>query len=313
VRFDRLDLNLLVALDAILSERHVTRAGERLGVGQPAMSGALSRLRTHFEDPLVIRAGAALILTPLGERLAGPVRDLLLKTKAVLDERPSFDPATSVRHFSIVSSDYINALILDALSLVLAEQAPQISVEMTDPVPGRFSDELENGEVDILIIPRFLTTPEHPAETLVEDRFVCVAWNDSTVGESISLGEYLTRPHVAANFGRPGGESIEALHLKKLGLERRVVMAVPQFSALPELVVGTERIATVPRRLAVRMAETLPVRIVTPDIDFPLIEEIVQWHKYRDEDPAVIWLRKVLQNLARRLEARRSEDVSLKK
>jgi LysR family nod box-dependent transcriptional activator len=299
MRLDRLDLNLLVALDALLTERHVTRAGEQLGLSQPAMSGALSRLRCHFEDPLVNRVGSKMILTPLGERLASPVRDLLLQIKAVLDDRHVFDPAQSHRHFSIVSSDFINALIMDRVSKAVAEQAPNITIEWLDPLAGRFSDDLENGDADILIIPRSLTTPEHPSQTLLTDRLVCVVWRENhEVGDRISLDDYLSRSHVSANFGRARIEGIEAVHLRSLGVNRRVVMSVPQFTALPQLVVGTQRIATIPKRLADLSSTMLPIRIVEPEIEFPPIEEIVQWHKYREDDPALRWLRGLLSGLA---------------
>jgi DNA-binding transcriptional LysR family regulator len=101
-------------------------------------------------------------------------------------------------------------------------------------------------------------------------------------------------PHVSANFGRARAEGIEAHHLRKLNVTRRIMMSVPQFLTLPQLVVGTDRIATVPRRLALLAARTLPIRIVEPEIDFPVIEELVQWHTHRHPDPGLCWLRELL-------------------
>jgi LysR family nod box-dependent transcriptional activator len=299
MRLDRLDLNLLVALDALLAAQQVTRAAERLGLTQPAMSGALARLRAHFDDHLVVRVGPRLILTPLGERLRAPVRDLLIRTQALMNERPVFDPRTARRHFCIVSSDFINALLIRELNQRLSQDAPNVSLEMLDPIAGHFYEDLENGEADILIIPRSLTTVDHPSEVLLRDSLVCVVSSDNDqVGDRISLRDYAAMRHVSANFGRARAEGIEANHLRELNVARRIMMSVPQFLTLPQLVVGTDRIATVPRRLALLAARTVPIRIVEPEIDFPVIEELVQWHTHRDPDPGLCWLRGLLGEVA---------------
>lgn len=299
MRFDHLDLNLLVALDALLTERHVTRAGERLSLTQPAMSGALARLRAHFDDLLLVKIGQKMVLTPLAEKLSEPVRDVLIRTQALLSERPAFDPAFASRRFCIVSSDFINALLMLDLSKEIASQAPNVKVELLEPVAGAFYEDLENGNADLLIVPRSLTTSEHPSEILIQDELVCAVWNENTaVGDRVSLEDYVGMSHVSVNFGRARLEGIEANYLQSIGITRHVTFSVPQFLSLPQLVVGTDRIATVPRRLALLAAKTLPIRIVTPEIDFPPIEEVVQWHTHREHDPGLLWLRDVLAGVA---------------
>lgn len=301
MRFERLDLNLLVALDALLTERHVTRAGERLSLSQSAMSGALARLRAHFEDEIIVRAGRNMVLTPLAESLRGPVRDILLRTQAILGQRPVFDPATAQRRFSIVSSDFINAVLMIDVTKQIAALAPNVELELLDPLGGHIADDLNQGDADLLIVPESFAAPDHPSETLIEDHMVCVAWKENArVGDRITLGEYLSLRHVAMNFGRARTQGLEGHYLDKIGVTRRVAAAVPQFTPLPQYVIGTDRIATVPLRLAALAAKTLPIRIVTPDIDFPPIVEVVQWHRHRDGDPGIAWMRGLLKETVRR-------------
>lgn len=303
MRFERLDLNLLVALDALLTERHVTRAGERLLLSQSAMSGALARLRSHFQDELIVRAGRNMVLTPLAESLRGPVRDILLRTQAILGQRPVFDPSTVQRRFSIVSSDFINAVLMIDVAQQIAAMAPGVELELLDPLGGHIADDLNQGDADLLIVPESFAAPDHPYETLIEDYMVCVAWaGNDRVGDRITLDDYLGLRHVAMNFGRARTQGLEGHYLDTIGAKRQVAAAVPQFTPLPQYVIGTEWIATVPYRLAAPAARSQPVRIVVPEIDFPPIVEVVQWHRHRDGDPGIAWMRDLLKETVRRSE-----------
>jgi DNA-binding transcriptional LysR family regulator len=298
MRFKDLDLNLLVALDALLTEQHVTRAAERVSLTQSAMSGALARLREHFGDELVVKIGHGhkLTLTPLAVTLRKSVRDLLLQTQAVMNLCPAFDPARSDRHFSIVASDFFYTVLMPNVIKTLAATAPHVVLELLDPLGRKIAVDLDRGEVDLLIVPLQYASQEHPSEILFQDRMSCVVWEDNSIIEGeLSLEQYLGLQHVAMNFGRARMQSFEGEFLESSGFHRQVSTWVSSFIVLPQMVVGTNRIATVPYRLAQYYAKSLPIRVLAPPLEFPQIIEVVQWNKYQENDPAVVWLRRTLQ------------------
>lgn len=297
MRLRNLDLNLLVALDALLTDQQVTRAGERLLLSQPAMSGALARLRTHFSDELIVKIGRKMVLTPLAESLRTPVREVVLRAQATMDMRPDFNPQSSQRHFAIVASDFVDRVLLGPLVRGLASTAPGIIVELLDPLGRKIVEDLDRGDVDFLIIPEHYASEEHPMEVLFRDTLVAVVWSKNTlVGEELSLETYLSMQHVAMNFGRAHMQGLEGDYLDRLGYRRTVSTWTSSFVALPQMIVETNRVTTVPRLLAVNLARHLPLKILTPPVAFPEVSEVVQWHQYRDKDPAIQWMRSILHN-----------------
>jgi LysR family transcriptional regulator, nod-box dependent transcriptional activator len=307
MRFQKLDLNLLVALDALLSEQQVTRAGERLQLSQPAMSGALARLRTHFGDELIVKLGRKMVLTPLAESLHKPVRDTLLLAQAVMEMRPEFQAESSNRHFSVVASDFVDRILLGDVLRALAVSAPTIVVELLDPIGGKMVEDLDRGDVDLLIVPAHYASSEHPMEVLFRDTMTCLVWSEHpTVGAKLTLEQYLDLHHVAMNFGRARLQSLEGDFLQGLGYRRKVAIWSSSFISLPQLVVGTDRIATVPRLLANEVTKSLPLKALDSPIDFPEIVEVMQWHQFRNSDPGVAWLRSTLHAAAGRLNSNRA-------
>jgi LysR family nod box-dependent transcriptional activator len=295
MRFRKLDLNLLVALDALLSEQQVTRAGERILLSQSAMSGALGRLRTHFGDELIVKLKSKMVLTPLAESLRKPVRDTLLLAQAVMDTRPVFNPETSNREFAIVASDFVDGILLEGVVQHLATSAPQIVIELLDLIGRKMVEDLDRGDIDLLIVAEHYASAEHPREVLFRDTMRCVVWSEHpTVGDELTLEQYLDLPHVAMNFGRARMQTIEGDFLRGLGYRRKVATWTTSFVALPRLVIGTNRIATVPRMLAERVAKTMPIKVLLPPVNFPEIVEVMQWHHCRDKDPGIAWLRSFL-------------------
>jgi LysR family transcriptional regulator, nod-box dependent transcriptional activator len=297
------DLNLLVALDALLSERNVTQAGNRLNLSQPAMSGALARLRSHFQDELLVPAGRRLVRTPLGEELVEPVREILLQVRGAIEAKKSFDPATSTRHFSIAASDYVvGVLMADVLRRVRCE-APNMTVELR--VLGPRADEaLDNGELDFLIAPPDADLDMHRTEVLFEETFTCVAWSKSThVGDTLTPDEYLNLGHVIVNVGGGPIGNIDEVYLRKNKRRRRVEVSVPSFALAPQLVVGTDRITTITTRLALRCAEFLPLKLVPLPIEIPNLVEVLHWHRIHDKDPAHLWFRGVLKDMVASMDA----------
>lgn len=284
------DLNLLVALDALLTEKSVTRAGARMNLSQSAMSGTLARLRDVFHDELLIPVGRGMVLTPLAQDLVEPLGDLLQQVRSTLATRPRFTPATSDRHFSISVSDYVaSVLIVDLLRLVKVA-APSITFELRS-VGTRAGDDLDRDSIDFVIAPEGYVSAAHSREVLFEDTHTCIAWADNPhVGSTLSIEQYLSLGHVVVRVSEDGDNYDERI-LRGMNHRRRVEVVTPSFDLAPHLVVGTGRIATVATRLAVKYAGLLPIKLVPVPIAMPPMVEMLQWHRAHDHDPAHVWLR----------------------
>jgi LysR family nod box-dependent transcriptional activator len=289
------DLNLLVALDALLTERNVTRAGVRLNLSQSAMSGALARLRHYFRDELLVPVGRQMALTPVAAGLVEPVKDILVRIRGTLGSKPQFEPLTATRHISLAASDYVADILMADVLRRARREAPHITFELR-AVGRRATEDLESGELDFLISPDGYVSPSHPTEILFEDTYTCVAWagNDS-IGSSLTLEEYLNAGHVVVNVaGAEAPGNYDEQFLRRASVRRRVEVSVPTFSQAPHLVVGTGRVATLTTRLAVKYAERLPLKLLPMPVAMPPMVEMLQWHRVHDYDPASQWFRRVL-------------------
>ena len=301
MRYHKLDLNLLTALRALLTEKNVTRAGESVHVTQSAMSGILARLRDYFGDPLIVQIGRKMELTPLAESHVEPVNDVLLRIDATIATRPAFDPATTRRHFSVVASDYsINVLLLEVLRRIHRE-APGMTLEFLNPSESTAA-ELEAGEVDFIINPESQTSALQSGMVLFEDSYtIVVDAANADVGDTLGIEQYLASRHVAYKSGKHGLPQFETWIANRHREERRVDVVAHSFHMLPQLVIGTSRVATMHTRLATMLATELPIRLVKPAFDIPRLVEMLQWHKYRDLDPGSMWLRDAILEGARHL------------
>jgi LysR family transcriptional regulator, nod-box dependent transcriptional activator len=301
MRYHKLDLNLLTALKALLAEKNVTRAGESVHVTQSAMSGILARLRDYFGDPLIVQVGRKMELTSLAESLVEPVNDVLLRIDATIATRPEFNPLSTRRHFSVVASDYsISVLLLDVLRRIHRD-APGMSLEFRNPSESAAA-ELEAGEVDFIINPESQHSPVQSGTILFEDSYVIVVDAGNTeVEDPVSIEQYLTLRHVAFKSGRYGLPQFETWMSNRHGDERYVEIVAHSFNLLPQLVIGTSRVATMHTRLAKQFAGSLPIRLIKPAFEIPRLIEVLQWHKYRDLDPGSMWLRDAILEGARTL------------
>jgi LysR family transcriptional regulator, nod-box dependent transcriptional activator len=299
MRYQRLDLNLLVALRALLAERNVTRAAQSMHVTQSAMSGILARLREYFGDPLISQIGRRMELTPLAESLVGPINELLLRIDATLGIRPGFDPATTRRRFTIVASDYVVSVLLVDVLRRLNKEAPGLTIELRQPSKEAASW-LEAGEIDFLIAPEPFASGEQAAINLFDDGYCAVVDRDHPeVGDSITLAQYLQLGHVVfEHFGKP---FFEAWFDRTHGEVRQVEVVCHTFGLLPDVVAGTRRIATLHARAAAHVEDRYPVRCVRLDFSVPRLVEVLQWHKLRDLDPGGQWLRQVIIDQAKTL------------
>ena len=296
------DLNLLVALDALLTERNVTRAGNRLNLSQSAMSGALARLRHHFRDELLVPVGRRMMLTPVADGLVAPVRDILLKVRGTLGSKPRFEAATAARHLSLAVSDYVTEILLADVLRAARCEAPLITFDLR-PVGRRASEDLESGELDFLISPDGYVSSSQPTEVLFEDTYTCVVWSgNKSIGKTLTLEHYMKLGHVAVNVaGNEPPMNYDEQFLRRSNFKRRVEVSVPAFSLAPQLVVGTDRVATLTTRLAAKCAKILPLRLLPLPIAMPPMVEMLQWHKVHEYDPAHHWFRGLLRTVVQRL------------
>jgi DNA-binding transcriptional LysR family regulator len=304
VRVNRLDLNQLACLDALLAERNVSRAAARVHLSQPALSATLARMRDYFGDPLLVPAGRSLRLTPFAQSLLGPVRDLLLQAQAVTQLRPEMEPARMRRDVTIVSSDYVLRLLLAPLLERAAREAPGLRFELRS-IGGYIAEELEQGDVDLVVsLASAMLSKNHPSEIVLRDNFCCVVWDGNTqVRGSLTKAKYLELGHVVTVLGRGRVPTLDQLATERLGLERRIEVRVPGFTFLPTGLIGTERIATLQSHLARMLAREHPLRILPCPIPIEEIATAVQWHKYQSHDPALLWVRQALGEVARALGA----------
>lgn len=293
MRFNKLDLNLLVALDALLSERSISRAAERMNLSQSAMSNALARLREYFGDELLVQVGRKMDPTPRAEGLADAVRDVLVRVEATISTQPAFVPAESTRVFRLLVSDYTLSTLMPHLLARVYKEAPDIRIDLRPQVahPQRA---LERADADMLIIPKEYCSPAHPAEVLLEEDFCCVLWKDGPLARgSLTREAYLGAGHIVVLPGQ-GQPAVEDRFIKRLGVSRRVEVTTFSFAASAAMVVGTQRIATMHRRLARQAQRCEPIVIRDVPLPIPTMEQTVQWHTHRSSDAGLRWLREIL-------------------
>lgn len=294
------DLNLLLALDALLAERNVTRAAARLFVTQQAASGSLQRLRAHFDDELLARVGRNLELTPLAASLIKPVREALLSAQAALDTKPRFDPSTADSTFRIAMSDYGLVVMLPHFLRLLTEAAPGVRC-VVEPVTMRSFERLEMGDLDLAMSAHDvrLYGNHRPgrrvrSEELFKDDFVCVV--DPTrvdISHGISLAAYRRMRHNSAAFGE-GVSTIVERGWAGSDYDFDIAVTAPTFAALIFMLPGTRLVATTQRRLANTLAPPLGMAITECPLKLPMLQENLMWHERSDHDPAQNFLRDTL-------------------
>jgi LysR family nod box-dependent transcriptional activator len=300
LRLNRLDLNLLVALDALLTECSITRAATRIHLSQPATSGALSRLREYFGDELLVRIGSEMRPTPLGESLANPVRNILMQIQATVEGGLEFDAQNSDRRFGFLMSDYASTSVMPKVVQHLAHVAPGIRIEffMATDHPAQ---ELEKGNVDFLLMPEHVISPEHPSEKLFEEEFVCLLCKDHPLTQkSFTLDALQTLKQVVVRFGSNRDMTQDQYIIRQdFGLDLPTDIICSTFNATPQYLPGTHRGAIVYRRLAEEWCRFLPLKILKLPIDLPRISWLLQWHQYRDLDPGIQWMRSALKKIVK--------------
>jgi LysR family nod box-dependent transcriptional activator len=289
----QVDLNLLVSLEAILREKHLTRAGDRLGLSQPTMSHTLARLRRMFGDELLTRVGREYYLTPLAADLVEPLHDILKNIELTIERRPVFDPSKDERSFVISASDYATYLVLQPAIEMIQNLAPRVSVQIR-PLNRAAAEGLSTGDIDIVIQPVAMG-PDLPHEVLFTDRWVAVAWSGHPdIEETLSMEDYLRLPHVVYGTGLHDISGLADRALYSVHPEARVAVTVQSFFLMPLLLGRSQMIALTHGRLARRLAGVADIKILKLLFETPTTEEAIYWHPRLTADPAHHWLRGVL-------------------
>jgi DNA-binding transcriptional LysR family regulator len=290
MRFKNLDLNLLVVLDAVLTERSISAAAERLHRSQPAVSGLMRRLREYFQDELLVRAGREMVLTPRGEALLEEVRKFLIQIESAITQPGSFDPAQMQRNVSIITADYLIPILLAPAINALYESAPGLSFTLK-PLDELAVERIQHGEADLMLVPREYGSPDLPAKELFRDDFVVVGWQHNPhLQDGISVQDYQSLKHVHLQLGHAPFRNYDTWLWETYEIQRDIQVTTLSFASVPHFLIGNDRIATLPRRIAQLHASTTEIKLVDLPFSRPSSVHVVQWHRSRDNDPGLRWI-----------------------
>jgi DNA-binding transcriptional LysR family regulator len=298
----KLDLNLVVVLEALLAERNLTRAGERVGMTQPAVSSALTRLRELYGDPLLEREGRGFVLTPRAESLIPAVAECMVEVQRTFAVLPDFDPVTSTRTFLVSASDYVLSEITSPLLSLLAREAPLTSIEF-DPLPVEATvTPIDLLRRDLMIVGTGRGVPGKRA-SLFSDRFVCVVDKNNPALKNGELSfEALARlAHVRSVFGPQVSTHVDDM-LSAADIAPRVALTVQGFLPVPFAIAGTPWVGWVPERTAIRYAASLGLVVAKTPIKPSVLVEAAHWHPSKSADPSLQWLVRQLRATAEVLE-----------
>ena len=298
MNFAALDLNLLRVFDAMMIELNTTRAGERVGLSQPAVSSAMGRLRHVTGDELFVRDGNRMVPTPQALAMYEPIRAALRQMEDALSTVAGFDPARSIQTFKISGSDYFSTLLMPRLAEAVTPEAPGVTLQMLDYPAGEVLDLLSDGIVDVAV-DRSLETPDWICrKTLFQSYIVCVAAKNHPVlqeagirpGDRIPAETFCAVPQVMMSMDGSKVGTIDPV-LRTHGLERRVVMTVPHFHAVALAAAAGGLLGNLPVHFARHAAQSLDIDLYLPPYDPPLLDVMLFWHRRLDRNAANAWLR----------------------
>jgi DNA-binding transcriptional LysR family regulator len=291
VQLKNIDLNLLVALEALLGERSVTKAAARLGLTPSAMSHALSRLRATFEDELLVRTRGGMIATPRGEQLLGPLRRALHDLADIVGGRAEFDPRTARRELTVATTDYVEAVLLPLLLARISASAPGVQLRIRQLEQSDVAAPLESGTFAVAVGAAFTEATGLRQQALFSEEMVCICREGHPgVKKQLDLETYLGLRHVLVSV-RGGSHSGVDARLAEIGRKREVALMIPHFLAGPLIVASSDLVLTAPTRLVAQLASALSLRILTPPLAFPGFTIRQVWHERYQDEPAHLWLR----------------------
>jgi DNA-binding transcriptional LysR family regulator len=296
------NLNLLVALDALLSTRSVSDAARRVSVTKSAMSHSLAALRALFEDPLLVRVAGRMVLTPHAESLREPLGRVLGGVTQMLAGASAFEPKKAERRFVIAAPDFFATLILPPILEVLSEEAPGIRLSIVPSARRGNAWMLENGELDLALGAVVDDAAGIHRSVLCTEAFACAVRRDHPeIGQTLTLEQYSRIPHLVIALGDDERPTWVDEALAKKGRSRRVALHVRYFMAAPLIIARTDLLLTAPAMLLAYFEQLVPLKVLKPPLALPSYPEEMYWHERYAADPAHTWLRELIQRVTAKL------------
>jgi DNA-binding transcriptional LysR family regulator len=298
-----IDVRLLRTFLALMAERSVSRAADRLGITQPAVSQTLARLRILFGDPLLLRSRGGMIATDRAREIERSVRAILSEYERMLAPADKFDPASSARLFVLTAPEYAEHLLMPKLLAQLRAEAPKVRIEVRAPQGERAAELLESGELDVRIA--WLLSPPVSLRSmpLFQDRIVCLASREHpTVRGSITLDQFLELPHVRPlGTGRPTSTRVLDEAIEQEGRKLEQTFLVQNFLTIPSILAGTDMISTLPCMLAETFTAQHKLQVLEAPVRLPRVRYAAYWHERSQKDSGHRWFRGKLLEVARDL------------
>ncbi|QUQ64248.1 LysR family transcriptional regulator [Kutzneria sp. CA-103260] len=296
------DLNLLIPLHALLNERNVTKAAERASVGQPAMSASLAKLRRYFNDPLLVREGRGMALTPVAVSLLGPVDDIITRISDTVSLNARFEPSAQRRQFTVAASDYASIILLRPLLAELQRDSIDVELRIASLAKG-FTEGLRKSQYDLVIWPPALPHEEldkFSSQLLFSDSFVAVVDRDNPdVGDVLTAKQLRTIPYVQIEAQ---STTLADVRLKELHTPPNVAVTTENFTSAACLVAGTRMTTVIPKRLHATVGAPIGLRAVDLETPMPPLIEAMYWHPQNTANAANRWLREQIRRISLTLE-----------
>ncbi|QGZ31602.1 LysR family transcriptional regulator [Stutzerimonas stutzeri] len=299
MNLNKVDLNLFIVFDAIYTEANLTRAGQIVGITQPAVSNALARLRETFNDPLFVRTAQGMVPTPMAQNIIGPVRNALQLLRVSVQESRTFNPLQANKTFRISMTDLTEAVVLPPLFQRLRRLAPNVKIESMLAKRRETTKELAAGRLDFAMDAPLNTDPQVRHVKLLEDRYVCAMRRGHPLAkDKLSVEEYLSLSHIHISSRRSGLGMID-LALGKMGQQRKIALRSQHYMMATQVIQHTDMAVTVPERFARRH----DLHQVPLPVDIPPLETHIYWHESTDQDPANRWMREQMIEIAQQVTA----------
>lgn len=303
MNFNHLDLNLLIAFDALMAEKNVSKAAEKLFVGQSAMSHSLNRLRQTLDDPILVRTMTGMKPTARAEALIIPIRKALLDIELTVSNKPEFEPQTAQHQFTIAATDYNELILLPSLIKKVRELAPGVNILIRQTNEYLPEEALENGSINLVL--GFDVNMETPSrihqQMLFDDVFVSIVRKDHpSINDTLSLEQYIALDHALIS---PLGEDSGIIDewLEQNDLSRKVALIVPHFLSAPLIIAHTDMALTLPYRVAEKFAQIAPIKLLPTPIKLPNYPLSMIWHPLYEKNPANQWLREQIAEVGQQI------------
>ena len=292
------DLNLLTVFDVLLEEQNVTRSAERLAMSQPAVSHALSRLRKQLDDPILIKSGDKMKVSPRAHKIHAETHEALRRIEQAISPQSSFDPVTSRRQFNIASTDHVEPLILPRLLSHIEEHAPDIELNIHHLADNLPLEDLEKGDIDIAIARSVRTPKRFESQFLLEEGYLCaVAGDHPLAATDLTMETYMDLDHIVVAPAKYRNQTNKKL-FEGLGRTPRVVANMQHFLSALHATSESKVIITGPALLLKKFHTAFNLRLLAPPFNLPPTRIDLVWHQFKTNDPGVDWLRKQLGDIA---------------